>query len=136
LSRRLPIKDIDGSSSPSYVGFNIDITVLDELRSELSRAERLANLGRVAAGIAHEIRNPLIGMGSTASLLLEKFPVSDPRYPKLAVILRETKRARQDCQSDHRLCAPARPGSWPGYVHRPCPGNTETVGPSDQQQTH
>jgi PAS domain S-box-containing protein len=92
LSRRLPIKDTEGSSSTHYVGFNIDITVLDELRSELSRAERLANLGRVAAGIAHEIRNPLIGMGSTASLLLEKFPVSDPRYPKLAVILRETKR--------------------------------------------
>jgi PAS domain S-box-containing protein len=92
LSRRLPINDTEGAYSSHYVGFNIDITVLDELRSELSRAERLANLGRVAAGIAHEIRNPLIGMGSTASLLLEKFPVSDPRYPKLAVILRETKR--------------------------------------------
>jgi signal transduction histidine kinase len=92
LSRRLPIKDTEGSSSPHYVGFNIDITVLDELRSELSRAERLANLGRVAAGIAHEIRNPLIGIGSTASLLLEEFPVSDPRYQEVAVILRETKR--------------------------------------------
>ena len=92
MSRRLPIKDTEGSSSPHYVGFNIDITVLDELRSELSRAERLANLGRVAAGIAHEIRNPLIGIGSTASLLLEEFPVSDPRYQEVAVILRETKR--------------------------------------------
>ena len=92
LTRRLPIKDTEGSSSPHYVGFNIDITVLDELRSELSRAERLANLGRVAAGIAHEIRNPLIGIGSTAILLLEEFPVSDPRYPEVAVILRETKR--------------------------------------------
>lgn len=92
LSRRLPIKDAEGSASPNYVGFNIDITALDELRIKLSRAERLATLGQVAAGIAHEIRNPLIGIGSTAALLLEEFPVSDPRHPELGVILRETKR--------------------------------------------
>lgn len=92
LSRRMPIKDAEGSSSPNYVGFNIDITALDELRIKLSRAERLATLGQVAAGIAHEIRNPLIGIGSTAALLLEELPASDPRHPELAVILRETKR--------------------------------------------
>lgn len=92
LSRRLPIKDAEGSSSPNYVGFNIDITALDELRIKLSRAERLATLGQVAAGIAHEIRNPLVGIGSTAALLLEEFPASDPHHLELAVILRETKR--------------------------------------------
>jgi PAS domain S-box-containing protein len=92
LSRRMPIKDAEGSSSTNYVGFNIDITALDELRIKLSRAERLATLGQVAAGIAHEIRNPLVGIGSTAALLLEELPASDPRHPELAVILRETKR--------------------------------------------
>jgi PAS domain S-box-containing protein len=92
LSRRLPIEGAEGSLATTYIGFNIDITALDELRIKLNRAERLATLGQVAAGIAHEIRNPLIGIGSTAALLLEELPESDARYPELAVILRETKR--------------------------------------------
>ncbi len=92
LSRRLPLTDTAGSSSSTYIGFNIDITALDELQVKLIRAERLATLGQVAAGIAHEIRNPLVGIGSTAALLLEELPASDPRHPELAVILRETKR--------------------------------------------
>jgi signal transduction histidine kinase/CHASE3 domain sensor protein len=92
LSRRLPIEGAEGSAAPTYIGFNIDVTALDELRIRLSRSERLATLGQVAAGIAHEIRNPLIGIGSTAALLLEELPASDARYPELAVILLETKR--------------------------------------------
>lgn len=40
LSRRMPIKDAEGSSSPNYVGFNIDITALDELRIKLSQIGR------------------------------------------------------------------------------------------------
>lgn len=91
LSRRMPIKDADGQIR-MYQGFNIDITALDQLQERLSRAERLATLGQMAAGIAHEIRNPLVGIGSTASLLLEDTPDSDPRKADLGVILAETKR--------------------------------------------
>src|SRR5581483_4804493 len=55
LSRRIPIKDADGRTV-MYQGFNIDITAVTEMQTRLSRAERLATLGQVAAGIAHEIR--------------------------------------------------------------------------------
>lgn len=91
LSRRVPISHVD-SAHPIYVGFNIDITALDELQSRLRRAEQLATLGQVAAGIAHEIRNPLVGIGSTASLLLDEFERSDPRRTEIDVILKETRR--------------------------------------------
>jgi signal transduction histidine kinase len=46
----------------------------------------------MAAGIAHEIRNPLVGIGSTAKLLLEDLDVSDARRPDLEIILNETRR--------------------------------------------
>ena len=91
LSRRVPISGFD-SSDPIYVGFNIDITALHTLQLRLSRTEKLATLGQVAAGIAHELRNPLVGIGSTASLLLDEFEPSDPRRADIEVILQETKR--------------------------------------------
>ena len=91
LSRRLPIKEGE-SASPMYVGFNIDITAHDDLQTRLSRSEKLATLGQVAAGIAHEIRNPLVGIGSTASLLLDEFTNDDPRRTDIDTILKETWR--------------------------------------------
>src|SRR5439155_26143890 len=91
LSRRIPIKDPEGQTI-RYQGFNVDITALDQMQTRLSRAERLATLGQMAAGIAHEIRNPLVGVGSSVSLLLEDTDRSDPRRSDLEVILNETRR--------------------------------------------
>ena len=91
LSRRVPISGFD-SPDPIYVAFNIDITALNALQSRLSRTEKLATLGQMAAGIAHELRNPLVGIGSTASLLLDEFERSDPRREEIDMILHEAKR--------------------------------------------
>jgi PAS domain S-box-containing protein len=91
LSRAVPIKDESGRTMV-YQGFNVDITALEQMRAQLSRSERLATLGQVAAGIAHEIRNPLVGIGSTASLLIEDFEEGDSRWNDLTIILKETRR--------------------------------------------
>jgi len=91
LSRAVPINDESGQTIV-YQGFNVDITALEQMRAQLSRSERLATLGQVAAGIAHEIRNPLVGIGSTASLLLEDFSEGDSRRDDLKTILKETRR--------------------------------------------
>lgn len=91
LSRWIPIQGADGQTV-MYQGFNVDITAWDQMQARLGRAERLATLGQMAAGIAHEIRNPLVGIGSTAALLLEEVEATDPRRPELEIILNETKR--------------------------------------------
>lgn len=91
LSRRVPISGFD-SPDPIYVAFNIDITALNTLQSRLSRTEKLATLGQMAAGIAHELRNPLVGIGSTASLLLDEFEPSDQRRAEIDMIFHEAKR--------------------------------------------
>jgi len=91
LSRRIPLEQEPGQTVV-YQGFNIDITALDDMQQQLSRAERLATLGQVAAGIAHEIRNPLVGIGSTAALLRDDFDPSDEKRADLDIILNETRR--------------------------------------------
>ena len=91
LSRRIPIRNKEGHTT-MYQGFNIDVTALDDMQRQLSRAERLATLGQVAAGIAHEIRNPLVGIGSTAALLRDEIDPSDEKRADLDIILNETRR--------------------------------------------
>lgn len=91
LSRHVPIMELD-SSDVIYVGFNVDITTLDNLQARLRRSEKLATLGQVAAGIAHELRNPLVGIGSTARVLLDDIDTGDPRKGEVEVILSETRR--------------------------------------------
>lgn len=91
LSRAIPIQDGHGGDS-LYQGFNVDITAFEHMREKLSRTEHLAMLGQMAAGIAHEIRNPLVGIGSTASLLMEDFSPEDTKRDDLKIILKETRR--------------------------------------------
>lgn len=91
LSRAIPIQDAEGHEL-LYQGFNVDITALEQMREKLNRSEKLATLGQVAAGIAHEIRNPLVGIGSTTSLLMEDFSPQSPQHEDLSTILRETRR--------------------------------------------
>lgn len=91
LSRYVPIMNLD-SSDAVYVGFNIDITTLDNLQSRLRHAERLATLGQVAAGIAHELRNPLVGIGSTARGLLDELERDAPMRGEIEGILSDTRR--------------------------------------------
>ena len=114
LSRRIPIRNKDGQTT-MYQGFNIDITALDAMQQQLSRAERLATLGQVAAGIAHEIRNPLVGIGSTAALLRDEIDASDERRADLDIILNETRRLDRIVNQiiDYARPRDLLPTTWP-----------------------
>ncbi|MCL5023342.1 MAG: ATP-binding protein [Nitrospirae bacterium] len=67
---------------------------LHEKQAQLIDAERLASIGILAAGIAHEINNPLTSVLTFSHLLLEQMPEEDPRREKLKMMARETERAR------------------------------------------
>lgn len=108
LSQRVPIMDLE-TPDVVYVGFNIDITTLDNLQLQLRRAEKLATLGQVAAGIAHELRNPLVGIGSTAKVLLDDFESGDPKRKEIEVILSETRRLDRIVNQIVDYARPRRP---------------------------
>lgn len=70
------------------------IKKLREKQSQLVEAEKLAGIGKLAAGIAHEINNPLTSVLTFSNLMLEQCPPGDPRHDKLKLMVRETDRAR------------------------------------------
>jgi PAS domain S-box-containing protein len=69
-----------------------------ELEMQLMRSERLSYLGRLSAGIAHEINQPLTGVLTFASLLLRKFREDESTRKDLEIIVRETTRIRRIVQ--------------------------------------
>ncbi len=69
-----------------------DITQLTAMEDQLKRADRLSALGVLAAGIAHEIRNPLTGMKMIVQLLESEFAVEDSRREPLGIIQKEIDR--------------------------------------------
>jgi signal transduction histidine kinase len=59
---------------------------------QLERADRLASIGEMAAGIAHEIKNPLAGISAAVSIIRDEIPADDPRNTILSEVLQQVQR--------------------------------------------
>ena len=86
LSTRAPIHAEDELGRLSR-HFNLMVAQLETANkkleaaheAELLRAGKLASLGELAAGLAHELKNPLSGISAATQVLYDQFPESDPR---------------------------------------------------------
>jgi two-component system, NtrC family, sensor kinase len=79
--------------------FNNMTQKLSEARVQLFQSDKMASLGRLAAGVAHEINNPLTGILTYSSFLLKKTQNNPELNDDLKVIVRETKRSREIVKS-------------------------------------
>ena len=72
-----------------------DISHIKNLSEEVNRNRRLASLGKLSSGIAHEIRNPLSSIRGLAQFLHQSFDKKDKRKEDLNIILKEVDRLNQ-----------------------------------------
>ncbi len=72
-----------------------DITKEINVQKTLMRQEKLASLGRLSAGVAHEINNPMTTILTSAMLLQEDLAEDDPMRQELELIASETLRCRK-----------------------------------------
>jgi PAS domain S-box-containing protein len=107
-NREMEIKRQDGKSV--HVGFSVtpridnrnqrvgtiisfrDISLIKQMQAEVLRMDRLASLGVLASGIAHEIRNPLAGIKTVAQTLEEEIAPHDGKREYVARIIRQVNR--------------------------------------------
>lgn len=72
----------------------LSIQKLHEKQDQLVEAEKLASIGVLAAGIAHEINNPLTSILTFSNLMLEELPGDNPHRERLKMMAREAMKAR------------------------------------------
>lgn len=102
-----PLKGVEGKDL-GVVGVLRDITPIRELEAQLRRSDRLAALGTLAAGLAHEIKNPLTSLRTFTRLAPRK--LEDERFRRTfeTVVPRELDRINAIVERLLQLARPAR----------------------------
>ena len=84
-----------------------DVTDRANLEEQLRLSEKMAAIGLLAAGVAHEVNTPLTGISSFTQMLLERSEPDDPRTQLLEKIERQTFRAAKIVNSLLNLARPS-----------------------------
>jgi two-component system nitrogen regulation sensor histidine kinase GlnL len=111
-----PVLDAQGGTRGAVLVLH-DQTLQQALEATTRRVDRLAALGTVASGLAHEIRNPLGGIKGAAQLL--RGALADPELLRCAdIIIREVERLDGLVEQLHELATPPRLQLEPINIHR------------------
>jgi len=105
-----------------------DITALKRLELQIRRSDRLASLGTLSAGMAHEIKNPLVSIKTFAQLLPERYQDSDFRDTFSNLIGHEIDRIDSLVNQLLRFARPAKPVLKPMHVHDVLEKSLQLVG--------
>ena len=107
------LKEEESNGEPDIIFIFRDIRGLINFRKQMERMDRLATLGELSAGIAHEIRNPLAGIKTSAQVLEESFSPGDFRSQLVSRIVKEIDRSNKLLQRFFNFAKPNRPK--PGF---------------------
>jgi two-component system NtrC family sensor kinase len=108
--------------------FNKMTKNLAEARQQLVQSDKMASLGRLAAGVAHEINNPLTAVLTYSSFLLKRTTDRPEVQEDLGVIVRETIRSREIVKSLLDFARPSVPNKQSADIRRIVKSALEVVG--------
>lgn len=100
----LPLPD----ESRGYIYTFQDVTDVRRFEQNARLQQRLAAVGEMAAGIAHEIRNPLASMSGSMQMLKQELPLSGEQAQLMDIVLRESERLNQTIKSFLAYARPQR----------------------------
>jgi two-component system sensor histidine kinase PilS (NtrC family) len=86
-----PLTDPEGS----WIGYTLifqDITKFKEMEEQMKRVDKMAAVGVLAAGMAHEIRNPLASLSGSIQMLKTELTLDDHQQHLMEITLRESER--------------------------------------------
>lgn len=110
--REGPLQDAEGRVTGAVITFQ-DLTEVNRLRHAASESQRLAELGKLAAGLAHEIRNPLTSISGSVELVRESRTLHADDQRLLGIVLRETERLNTLVATMLRVARPSLPTPTP-----------------------
>ena len=111
-----PLKDSSDREIGSILIFQ-DLTKLREMEEDLKRADRLAALGALAAGMAHEVRNPLASISGSIEILKEEMGNSPQHQHLMDIILREVGHLNSLIADFLLFARPTSPGKELVYLN-------------------
>jgi PAS domain S-box-containing protein len=111
-----PLRDSDGAVAGTIVIIE-DISTRVQLEEQLQISEKMASIGLLAAGVAHEVNTPLTGISSFTQMLLQNAEPDDPRTKVLEKIERQTFRAAKIVNGLLNLARPAHVDAGPVDLH-------------------
>jgi C4-dicarboxylate-specific signal transduction histidine kinase len=88
------------------------------LRAKLAQAEKMAAVGRLASGVAHEVNNLLTAIRGFTGLLVEDPSLPEAARQNLRVVLRKAQPTKQMVQNLVSFAGPASPGTGSAQVAR------------------
>lgn len=94
-----------------------DLTAIRQLELQVRRTDRLASIGTLAAGMAHEIKNPLVSIKTFTQLLPERYEDPDFRETFTSLVGSEVKRIDTIVNQLLRFSRPAKPVLVPTHLH-------------------
>jgi two-component system NtrC family sensor kinase len=112
----VPLQDPDSDVVAGAILLIEDITDRVRLEEQLQISEKMASIGLLAAGVAHEVNTPLTGISSFTQMLLENADPADPRTVLLEKIERQTFRAAKIVNGLLNLSRQGKPSSEPTSV--------------------
>ncbi|NQT26722.1 PAS domain S-box protein [candidate division KSB1 bacterium] len=108
--------DDSGKKVGNILSFR-DITLLKQMKDEVLRMDRLASLGVLASGIAHEIKNPLAGIKTMAQACEEEMDLDDAKKEYLVRITRQVDRLNSLLNTFFTFAKPKPPDRRPHSLH-------------------